>query len=308
MALEIGFAVLIIITVLTVGLTVRSSAERRRNAERRLAAGGDSSMDMPAVPLGPTGPGSRSRFDTWFDSAVRRSGLNASPTGVVAVMLLAAISLGFGLYFWKSQLGLVALGVVVGVGLPLAIVAYYNRQYRWKLQDQIPDAYRMLAGSVRAGQTLQQAIEFYAERGTKPLAEEFGHCAALMRLGMSPAAALQATAPRLGLLDFDLLVSTVGLYTQTGGNLVLLLERLADSVRDRNRYRGQFRAATAQSRIVAIAIGAAAPLLVLIYLLAEPVHVQTFLSEPSGWTVLAGCAVMQAIGIIWLWRILKVDY
>jgi tight adherence protein B len=307
--LEIALGFVVVVTVLAIGLAVRSAGERRQTADRRLAAG-DSSMELPAVQLtAPAGVAdSRSRFDTWFETAVRRSGLDASPAGVVAVMVLIATLLGFGLFFWKSQLGLVALGVLVGLGVPLAVVAYYSRRYRWRLQAQIPDAYRMLAGSVRAGQTLQQAIEFYAERGTKPLSEEFAHCAALMRLGMSPAAALQSTAPRVGLLDFDLLVSTVGLYTQTGGNLVLLLERLADSVRDRNRYRGQFLAATAQSRVVALAIGIVAPVLLLVYLLAEPQHVQTFLSQPSGWMVLAVCGLLEVIGIFWLWRILKVDY
>src|SRR5262249_20929439 len=148
-----------------------------------------------------------------------------------------------------------ARGIALGFLLPLGIVSYASRRFRWQLQQQIPDAFRMLSGSVRAGQTLEQAIEFYAERGNKPLADEFGYCAGLMRLGMSPFAALQSTAARIRLLDFDLLVSTVGLYTQTGGNLVLLLERLADSVRDRNQYYGQFFAATAQGRIVAVGLG-----------------------------------------------------
>jgi tight adherence protein B len=307
---EIGFAILIMITVVAVILAIRSISDRRRENERRLIGAPESGVGL--VPLATMMPqaklGSRTRFDNWFDVAVRRSGLEASPTGVVAVMILAATVLGASLYIWKGQLGLAALGVAVGLAVPMAVVTIMNRRYRWRLQAEIPAAYRMLAGSVRAGQTLEQAIEFYAEQGAKPLAEEFAHCAALMRLGMSPAAALQSTAARIRLLDFDLLVSTVGLYTQTGGNLVLLLERLADSVRDRNQFKGQFLAATAQSRIVAIAIGIAGPLLLLVYLLAEPTHVQAFLQSPSGWGLMAICAGLEFIGLIWLWQILRVDY
>src|SRR5262249_39322198 len=101
---------------------------------------------------------------------------------------------------------------------------------------------------------------------------------------------------------------TVGLYMQTGGNLVLLLERLADSVRDRNQFQGQFFAATAQSRVVAIAIGAAGPLLVLAYLLREPEHLNAFFQSPTRWGIIATCAVLEVIGIVWLWWILRVDY
>lgn len=300
-----GVALVSLVIILTIGY----AAGRQTPASRRLeVASGESGIGLlPTKPVAPE-KGLSSRFDTWFEGAVGRSGLEASPTGVIAVMILLATVLGGGVYFWKEQMGLAALGMVLGFLIPLAVVAFAARRYRWKLQQQIPDAFRMLAGSIRAGQTLDQAIEFYSERGNKPLADEFAHCAALMRLGMGPYAALQSTANRVRLLDFDLLVSTVGLYTQTGGNLVLMLERLADSVRDRNQYYGQFFAATAQARIVAFALGAAPPLMLLVYALAEPEHVQAFFASPRGWTVLAICGVLEVIGIIWLWRILKVDY
>lgn len=309
--LEAGFAILVAAAVLVVAFAARSALAARAEArDRRLTAPDESGVDLGRAALAPAAEaaGTRGRFDAWFEVAVRRSGLDASPSGVVGVMLLLALLIGGGLYLWKDQLGLAALGVVVGIGLPLAVVAYYYRQYRWALQSQIPDAYRVLAGSVRAGQSLEQAIDFFGKHGGQPLAEHFAHCAALIQLGMSPARAVAATAERVRLLDFDLLVSTVGLYTQTGGNLILLLERLADSVRDRNNYAGQFYAATAQARAVAIAIGAAAPLLLLVYALAEPEHVQGFLSSSTGWALLAVCAVLEVIGMVWLWRLLRVDY
>lgn len=303
---EIGFVALVAVAVLAVILAVRSAADRRRKGDRRLQSGGESGVGLATVTPPPVG--TRSRFDDWFETAVRRSGMDASPAGVVAVMLLMATALAAALYFWKGQLWLAGLGVVVGVILPFAVVAFYYRAYRKRLQNQLPEAFRMLAGSVRAGQTLEQAITFYGDRGSKPLSDEFAHCAGLMRLGMGPAAALKSTATRVRLLDFDLLVSTVGLYTQTGGNLVLLLERLADSVRERNQYNGQFAAATAQARAVAIAIGSVGPLLLLYYALAEPEHVAAFFASTTGWLVLGGCLVLQVIGMIWIWRILKVDY
>jgi len=303
---EIGFVVLVSITVLAITLSPRPVRDRQREGDRRLrAAAGESGVGLSSAA---TPEGVRSKFDDWFETAVRRSGLDASPAGVVAVMLLAATVLGSGLYFWKEQLWLAGLGVILGIVLPFAVVAYYHRQYRWQLQNQLPEAYRMLAGSVRAGQTLEQAVAFYGDRGSKPLADEFAHCAGLMRLGMGPAAALRSTGTRVRLLDFDLLISTVGLYTQTGGNLVLLLERLADSVRDRNQLMGQFAAATAQSRAVAIAIGSAAPMLLMYYALAEPEHVRAFFSSTTGWAVLACTAVLEVVGLVWIWQILKTDY
>ncbi|OWK35261.1 type II secretion system F family protein [Fimbriiglobus ruber] len=305
--LELGLAVLAVALVLAVGLGARAAGERRRSAiERRLAVS-DEGTRLTATPDAvPTGR--VSRFDQWFSTAVHLADLDASPAGAAAVMLLAVVVLGGGLYLWKDSIGLTGLGITLGLGVPLAVIVFRARQFRWRLQELIPDAFQTLAGSVRAGQTLDQAIEFYAARGPQPLANEFAYCAGLIRLGMSPVAALRSTARRICLLDFDLLVSTAGLYAQVGGDLVALLERLSESVRDRNQFRGQFFAATAQARIVAIAIGAIGPIILLVYLLAEPEHVATFLAAPGGWALLAGCAVLEMIGAVCLWYILRVDY
>lgn len=303
----IGIGIVLICLLAAVLIVMRSLAERRRLAERRLLSPPDSGVGLTRLTAEPEAD-LRSRIDTWFETAVRHSGLDASPLGVLAVMIFLATLFGGGVWLWKENIGLTALGILLGLSVPLGVVALASRRYRRQLQEQLPDAFRMIAGSVRAGLPIEEAIRFFAEQGTPPLADELKHTVGLMQLGMSPSAALQATARRIRLMDFDLLASTVGLYTQTGGNLVLLLERLADSVRDRNQYRGQFLAATAQGRIVAIAIGMAGPLLLLAYLLAEPEYVQSFLNSPSGWSIILMCALMQAIGIVWLLQILKVDY
>jgi tight adherence protein B len=246
--------------------------------------------------------------DRWFDTAVLRSGLDASPAGVVALSSLLALLFAAGLYFWKQQIGLTLLGVVLGVAIPVIVVAIMQGRYKRRIQEQLPDALYLLAGSLRSGLTMDQALEFFSQRGNKPLADEFKHTAGLLRLGHPVTMALRATADRIGLLDFDLLVSTVGLHAQTGGNLALLIDRLAASVRDRNQFRGQFRATTAQSRIVAVAIGAAVPLFLLTYALFEPEHVSAFFASTTGWWILIGCVVMEIIGVFWLWRVFRVEY
>lgn len=314
---EIVFAVLTACVTFGILLIIRGGGpDRRREFDRGRPA--DENPDDSGVitlsrdpitltpPVLPEGPGAR--LDRWFERAVVRSGLDASPAGVVAVCSLLGLVCAAALYIWKNQIGLSLLGLAVGVAIPVIVVSILQGRYRQKIQDQLPEALYLLAGSVRSGLTPDQAIEFLAERGNKPLADEFKHTVGLMRLGATPAAALRATAERIGLLDFELLASTIGLYTQTGGNLSLLLDRLAASVRDRNQFRGHFKAATAQSRIVAVAMATAVPLFLLAYVLFEPDHVSAFFRSPNGWALLAGCVLMELIGAVWLWRLFRVEY
>lgn len=308
--LEPLFALAIAGVSLFAVLLVRSSLDKKADEERRRLFGkeDDSGLNLKALVEQRKEPGPLGRFDGWFDQAVRRTGLEASPAGVVAAMGLLATLFGAVLFYWKDHLGYAVLGIVLGLGVPFFLVAYLQRQYRAKLQKQLPDALHMLAGSLRGGQTIEQAIEFVSGQGTKPLSEEFGTAAAQLRLGVNAETALRTTARRVQLLDFDILVSTVGLHRSTGGNLANLMDRLATSVRDRNQFRGQFLAATAQGRAVAVAIGLAGPLLLLGYALWEPEHVRTFFENTTGWALLGACVLLQAIGMVWLWQILKIDY
>ena len=310
---EIIFAVLTSMVVFGVILLLRSGSNRTEGTRLERDDSDDSgvitlSKDPITLIRKPEPTGAGARVDRWFDRAVLRSGLDASPAGVVAVSSLLALILAAGLYFWKQQLGLTLVGVLIGVSIPVVVVAILQGRYKRRIQDQLPDALYLLAGSLRSGLTMEQALEFFSQRGNKPLADEFKHTVGLMRLGSSVTAALKATADRIGLLDFDLLVSTVGLHAQTGGNLALLLDRLAASVRDRNQFRGQFRATTAQARIVAIAIGAAVPLFLIAYVLFEPEHVAAFFASTTGWAILIGCVVMELIGVFWLWRVFRIEY
>ena len=314
---EVIFAAVAAGSALLVALLIRGGMDRRREEEVAARAKAENPDDSGVItlykePISLTPPqqanGPSDKFDRWFDRAVYNSGLGASPAGVVAVCCLLGVVLAGGLYLWKEQLGLALFGLLAGVAVPVVAVSILQGRYKRKLQDQLPDAYYVLAGALRAGLPMEQAIELYAERGNKPLADEFKQCVGMLKLGATAHAALKKTGDRLGLLDFNLLVSTVGLYQHTGGNMAMLLDRLAASVRDRNQFRGQFRAITAQSRIVSTVMAAAVPLFLLAYVLFEPEHVEVFFRSNSGWLLLVGCVVLEIIGVFWVWRLFKIEY
>jgi len=56
------------------------------------------------------------------------------------------------------------------------------------------------------------------------------------------------TADRLGLVDFSVFASVLSLHRTTGGNLAVLMDRLAQSTRDHNQLRGHYRSATSLGR------------------------------------------------------------
>lgn len=307
---------LALVLVLTLQWLFRGS---KKEIDRRLGSdadgdsdGHDSKGDHAALvlqrPLRPGEQSGRGAFDANFERMILRTGLDLSPGQALALTALFGVVLFAALHLWREELWLSILGLVVGMGVPLAAFWFLQSRYRTRMQHQLPDCLFLLARSLRAGMSLEQALELLGERGVKPLADEFERCNGQIRLGFTIPAALQSMALRLQLLDFNAFVSTISYYQSTGGNLPLLLDRLATSSRDRNQFRGQFLALTAQARITAIALGLAPILLLGGYALFEPEHVRRFFQSLSGWMVIACAFALQLVGVFWLYRLVRVEY
>jgi tight adherence protein B len=146
------------------------------------------------------------------------------------------------------------------------------------------------------------------DQGVKPLADEFKKVSEQARLGLNITVALQRMAERVRLTDLNIFVSVVTLHRQVGGNLALLLDRVAAHTRDRNLFRGQFQAATALGRATGVFISAAAPALLLVYGVLQPDYLLKFAQNPSGLIALAVAGLLQIIGALWIFYLLRVDY
>jgi tight adherence protein B len=305
----VGALVAVIGVLTALVLVYLGMRSRRARLERRLnhVEPGDASI-MPLTPAEQKRLGWAQRMDRSFDEMVRRTGLELTGDQALGFICVVGALLAAGLYFWRGELWLSVLGLFAGMAGMLVVFLFLQRRYRRQLQNQLPDIFFLLARSLRAGLSLEQAIALAGDQGGKPLGPEFQRCAGQIKLGLSVPAALELMARRLQLLDFNIFVSTVALHYHTGGNLALLLDRLAASTRDHNQFVGHFRAATALGRITATFIGAVVPFLLLVYAVFEPEHIQAFFQNATGWLVLCGVLLLELIGIVWMYRLLRVDY
>jgi tight adherence protein B len=248
------------------------------------------------------------RLDQGFERMVEYSGTGLDAQQVLGIISLAGVVLGGAFFLWRSQLWLGLLGFLIGAGVPLTIFWLLRVRRRRQLQELLPDAFYLLARSLRAGMSLEQALFLAADQGVKPLADEFRRCVSQVKLGLALPVALQLTADRIQLLDFNAFVSAVAFHRVSGGNLALILDRLAAGTRDRNQFRGHLASATAQGRITAVFLGLFGPVVLLVYALAQPTHVQAFFHSPTGWLAVALALVLEVIGTIWLYRLLRIEY
>lgn len=299
-------------TAIGVFLLVRKAADRRRQRLlERLRPSEDSAADVllaDQLPLEKAPPGWADRMDEAFIGAIERTGMGLSADQALGIIGLAGALAATSLYLWREELWLAIVGLLFGLGIPAATFLWLQGRWRKQLQAQLPDALFYLSRSLRAGLSLDQALALSGEEGPPPLADQFRRCAEHLKLGLAAPAALQLTARRISLSDFHVFVALVTLHRTIGGNLTLLLDRLAGSVRDRNQFAGHFRSATAMGRITAIAIGTAVPLIFLGYALFDPDYATRFFESTTGMMMLAIAFGLEIVGTIWLYYLLRSDY
>ena len=287
-------------------LLLRAVIDRQRAGRRLLED--EEPLTLLATPPDPRTLTLSRRMDTAFEELIRESGMSWSAEQALGLMSLAAVVVAGFLLLWRGDLWIVALGLVLGMAVPLVVYLMLRRRWRLRLQNQLPDAFFLLARSLRAGETLEQAMETVATHGTRPLAEEFHRAVERIKLGLNIPAALQGMARRLRLADFNVFVTAVTLHRSIGGNLMVLLDRVAASTRDRNQFRGYVRAATALGRITGLFIAAAAPVLFIGYSVWQPDFVARFTQSPAGVRALVVAAVLEVIGAVWMYLLLRFDY
>jgi tight adherence protein B len=197
----------------------------------------------------------------WWNRRVKerleRADMQFTPAEAVAITLFCGALLAAGVYFWRydQESSWEAIpAFFVGAAVPLAFFWWRQRVWRRKLQDQLPDMIFLLARSLRAGMSMDQAVGVLGEHGVAPLSREFARMHRQLELGLALPQVLQATADRIRLVDFSVFASVLSLHRATGGNLPVIMDRLAHTTREHNQLRGHYRTTTALGRASSIIV------------------------------------------------------
>ena len=221
--------------------------------------------------------------------------------GVVAGFLVGLKFTGiFG--FPAPVLGAFALG-----SLPRLYRARRRDKRMGAIEEQFPDALDFLARSVRAGNAFSIALELLAEEAGEPLKTEIVKVVRELALGSSLDAALMGLIARIPLLEVRMFVAAVLLQRETGGNLSEVLTKLAMSVRERLRLRGQVRAASGQGRLTAKVLTFMPIATLLMLKLVSPVYLDPLVNDPLGRNLLGLAAVSQILGYIVMQKMIRVE-
>jgi tight adherence protein B len=203
------------------------------------------------------------------------------------------------------------LGMLIGAGLGYlglrAFVSIKTSRRATAFSAQLPDMLQLLAGSVRSGFSMTQAVAGVVNEGAEPVASEFARALTEVRLGADLEDALDEVAQRMDSLDLHLVLLAVRTSREVGGNLAEVLMTTAETMRERSQLKGQVRVLSAEGRMSAQVL-IALPFLILGYLIAfRPQYLHPLVSTGLGWALVAAGSTLLVVGAVWIRRMVRME-
>lgn len=240
------------------------------------------------------------------NSALEQANIPMTPGEAVLAMLGMATVGGILVWVFNDALaGIIAFGVFLL--LIMFLINYAGKREKTKFEKQLPDTLTLMSTSLRAGYSLLQATEAVASEAPNPTAREFGRAIAEARLGMTVPRALQGIVDRTQSKDFEWATMAIEIQREVGGNLAEVLTTVGDTMRQRNRLKGEIRALTAEGRISAIVVGSLPFFLGGFLYVTNPGYLEPLLTTTYGLIAIGVGGLLMLAGILWLRKIVNIE-
>jgi tight adherence protein B len=230
--------------------------------------------------------------------------IKTSPVQIVVWTAIGTLITVYGLSLIAGP-----LAGLLGLVVPFIVRGIINRRVerqRQQFAEQLPDNLQVLASALRAGHSLVGALSVVVDDAPDPSRREFRRVLADEQLGVPLDEAFEVVAERMDSRDIKQVALVAALQHETGGNTAEVLDRVAETVRERFELRRLVRTLTAQGRLSRWVLTSLPIFLLVVITLLNPRYVSPLYTHSTGRFLLVAAAVMVAGGSLVIRRIINI--
>jgi len=227
--------------------------------------------------------------------------------GRIVFSTLVLIFIGALLGNWWIAPGLLGWlpGMVLGA-VPYIFLIQKRKLRLRRFSQQLPSAIDLMSRGLRAGQALPATLETVAQESEDPVRSEFRRATDEQSFGLPFRESMMNLSRRVPVSDLQFLVTAILVQKETGGNLAQILDKTSHVIRERVRVSGEMRIRTAQGRFTGWIL-VALPFAMFIGMnFLNPGYGRELFQNPVGQKFVFYAAIMMALGIFFIRRIINV--
>ncbi|WP_095143769.1 MULTISPECIES: type II secretion system F family protein [unclassified Pseudomonas] len=216
---------------------------------------------------------------------------------------------GAGILVWMiSSVWWMALAVCFGVfWLPLLKISRDRGKRFAAFEEGLPDALDAMCRALRAGHPFNETLRLVGDEHKGPVAHEFGLTFSDINYGNDVRRAMLGLLERMPSMTVMMLVTSILIHRETGGNLTEVLERLSRLIRGRFRFQRKVKTLSAEGRMSAWVLVAIPFVLAIAIVLTSPSYMPVLFNDPIGHKLIMGAFCAMLIGIFWIRKIIRIQ-
>lgn len=248
---------------------------------------------------------SRINFVKQLDSLIQQADMQITVSRLLTFSVIAGAMAGLASYTVMNVL-LALVVAVAAASLPVLYVARKRKQRLIKFNSQLPDTLDLLSRSLQVGHAFSESLHQVASEMPEPISSEFRITFEEQKLGLSTKMALDRLTERVPLPDLHLCVTAIHIQRETGGNLAEILEKVANTIRERFKLMEDFRTMTTSARGSAWILCGLPFVIVFIMTFINPKYMAPLIYDNRGHFVILVAVILQLFGILAIKKILNI--
>jgi tight adherence protein B len=228
--------------------------------------------------------------------------------GGLILMSVAAFLIPF--YIIHLETGSFLLSFLLGLFAslsPFGFVLFRRRARFNKIERSLPEAIDLMVSAMRAGHSLNSALDVAASEVPDPLGTEFRICFEEQNYGLELSTAMHNLLSRVPLQDLKMVATAILIQKESGGNLAEVLDKVAYVIRERFRLKRQVRTHTAQGRMTGWVLTLLPVVLGFMLYLINPKDMSLLWTRAIGVKLLYAAAGMTIVGGLIIRKIVNMD-
>jgi len=235
-----------------------------------------------------------------------QAGVSLTLGTLVLTSIAGFAFLGYALYL-RFDAAFPALLLSAGfLPLPFLYVRHKRTKRLSKMEQQLPDALGMMVSALRVGHSLVASLGAVAQDCQEPISGEIRKCFEEQNYGADLRTALVNLTERAPIQDFRIFVAAALIQKESGGNLAEVLEKVAQTTRERFRLKKQVSVHTAQGRMTGWVLSLLPLGLGLAMYFVNPDGMSVLWKRPLGVKMLYAATGMDIAGALIIRKIVRV--
>jgi tight adherence protein B len=252
-----------------------------------------------------TGPEQETRW-TRFGKMLEIAQIDTSPSTLVVATATATV-LGYLLLyvvtgsFWWALFALL---------IPFAVREWVVRtlaRRRNRFAEQLPDALQVISSALRSGHSFAGALAVVVESASEPMKSEMQRVVADEQRGIPLQQSLLVVADRMQSADLEQLALVAELQREAGGNAAEVVDRVAETVRERFEVQRLVQTLTVQGRMSRWIVSAIPVVIIVLLQLINPHYLHPLLASTAGKVVFGFAAALVVTGSLVIKKIVDIE-